>query len=210
MLLNCGVGEDSCESLDCEEIQPVSPKGNQSWIFIERTDAEAETPILWPPDVKNWLLGKDPDAGKDWRQKEMETTEDEMIGWHHRLDGREFEKAPGVVMDREAWHAAVHGVTESWTWLSDWMELKEVKDLYSKNCKMLMKEIKVDSNRLKCVLRLEELILSKWLDYTIYKAIYKFSAMPIKLPMAFLTELEEKALQIVYEKAKDPKEPKQL
>ena len=90
------------------------------------------------------------------------------------------------------------------------MELKEVKDLYSKNCKMLMKEIKDDTNRWKCILRLEELILSKWLDYTIYKAIYKFSAMPIKLPMAFLTELEEKALQIVYEKAKDPKEPKQL
>ena len=82
--------------LDCKEIQPVNPKGNQSWIFIGRTDAEAETPILWPPDAKNWLTGKDPDAGKDWRQEEKGTTEDEMVGWHHRLDGHEFEQAPGV------------------------------------------------------------------------------------------------------------------
>ena len=69
--------------LDCKEVQPVSPKGNQSWIFIGRTNAEAEAPILWPPDVKNWLLGKDPDAGKDWRRKEKGTTEDEMVEWHH-------------------------------------------------------------------------------------------------------------------------------
>ena len=77
--------------LDCKEIQPVQPKGNQSWIFIGRTDVEAETPILWPPDVKNWLTGKDPDAGKDWRQEQKGKTEDEMAGWHHRLDGHEFE-----------------------------------------------------------------------------------------------------------------------
>ena len=76
--------------LDCKEIQPVNPKGNQSWIFIGRTDTEAETPILWPPDVKNWLIGKDPDAGKDWRQEEKGTTEDEIVGWHHQLNGREF------------------------------------------------------------------------------------------------------------------------
>ena len=72
-------------SLECKEIQPVHPKGNQCWIFIGRTDAEAETPILWPPDVKKWLTGKDPDAGKDWRQEEKGTTEDEMVGWHHWL-----------------------------------------------------------------------------------------------------------------------------
>ena len=102
--------------LDCKEIQPVNPKGNQPWIFIGRTDAEAETPILWPPVVKNWLVGKDPDAGKDWRQvKGM--TEDEMVGWHHQLNGHEFEQAPG---DREAWHAAVHGVANSQTRLSNW------------------------------------------------------------------------------------------
>ena len=75
--------------LDCMEIQPVNPKGNQFWIFIGRTDADAETPILWPPDVKSWLIWKDPDAGKDWRQEEKGTTEDEMVGWHHRLDGHE-------------------------------------------------------------------------------------------------------------------------
>ena len=78
-------------SLDCKEIQPVHPKGNQSWIFIGRTDAEPEAPILWPPDVKNWVIGKHPDAGKDWRQEEKGTTEDEMVGWHHHLNGHESE-----------------------------------------------------------------------------------------------------------------------
>ena len=77
--------------LDCKEIQPVHPKGNQCWIFIGRTDAEAETPILWPPDAKNWLIGKDPDAGNDWKQEEKGTTEDEMVEWHHQLNGHEFE-----------------------------------------------------------------------------------------------------------------------
>ena len=81
---------------DCKEIQPVNPKGNQSWIFIGRTDAEAETPILWPPDVKNWLIGKDPDTGKDRRREEKGTTEDEMVGRHHQLNGHEFEQAPGI------------------------------------------------------------------------------------------------------------------
>ena len=84
--------EKTLESpLDSKEIQPVHPKGNQSWIFTERTDAEAETPIPWPPDVKNLLIGKDPDAGKDLRQEEKGMTEDEMVGWHHWLDGHEFE-----------------------------------------------------------------------------------------------------------------------
>ena len=77
--------------LDCKEIQPVNPKGNQSWIFIGRTDAEAETPTLGPPDVKNWLIWKEPDSGKDWRREEKGMTEDEMIGWHHWLSGHEFE-----------------------------------------------------------------------------------------------------------------------
>ena len=89
--------EKSLESpLDCKEIKSVNPKGNQSWLFIERADAEAETPILWPPDVKNWLIGKDPNAGKDWRGEEKGLTEDEMVGWHHWLDGHKFEQAPGV------------------------------------------------------------------------------------------------------------------
>ena len=82
--------------LACKEIQPVHPKGNQSWIFIGRTDAEAETPILWPPDAKNWLNGKDPDAGKDWRLEEKGTARDEMVGGHHWLHRHKFEQAPGV------------------------------------------------------------------------------------------------------------------
>ena len=83
-------------SLDCKEIKPANPKGNPSWIFTGRTEAEAEAPILWPPDAKNWLIGRDPDAGKDWRQEEKGMTEDEMVGWHHRLNGHKFEQAPGV------------------------------------------------------------------------------------------------------------------
>ena len=83
--------EKTLESpLDCKKIQPVHPKGDQSWVFIGRTDAEAEVPIFWPPDVKSWLIWKDPDVGKDWRQEEKGTTENEMVGWHHRLKGHEF------------------------------------------------------------------------------------------------------------------------
>ena len=89
--------EKTLESpLDCKEIKPGNSKGNQPWLFIGRTDAEVETPILWPPDAKGWLFGKDPDAGKDWRWKEKGTTEDEMVGWHHWLNGHEFEQAIGV------------------------------------------------------------------------------------------------------------------
>ena len=94
MLLNCAVGEDSWESLHCKEIQPVHPK-DQSRVFIGRTDVEADTPILWPPDAKNWLIWKEPDIGKDWRQEKV-TTEDEMFGWHHWLDGHESGWTPGV------------------------------------------------------------------------------------------------------------------
>ena len=89
--------EKTLESpLESKEIKRVNPKGNQSWMFIGRTDAEAEVPILWPPDAKNWLIAKDPDAGKDWRQEEKEMAEDETIGWHYRLNGHEFEQASGV------------------------------------------------------------------------------------------------------------------
>ena len=116
--------EKTLESpLDCKEIQPVSPKGNQSCIFIGRTDSEAEAPILCPTDRKNWLIGKDPDAGKDWRQEEKGMTEDEMIGWHHWLNGHEFEQAPGDgerLWNLACWDAAGHGVTKSWTQTSDW------------------------------------------------------------------------------------------
>ena len=89
--------EKTLESpLDCKEIQPVYPKGNQSWVFIGRTDVEAETPTLWPPDTKSCLIWKDPDAGKDWGQEEKGTTEDKMVGWHHQFDGHEFEQVLGV------------------------------------------------------------------------------------------------------------------
>ena len=115
--------EKTLESpLDCKEIQPVHSK-NQSWVFFGRNDAKAETPIFWPPHVKNWLSGKDFDAGRDWGQEEKGTTKDEMAGWHNRLDGHEFEWTRGLVMDREAWRAAIHGVTKSQIRLSDWTEL---------------------------------------------------------------------------------------
>ena len=89
--------EKTLESpLDCKEIQLVNPEGNQSWVFIGRTDVEIDTPILWPPDEKSWLIWKDPDARKDWGQEEKGTTEDEMVGWHHQLNGHEFVLTPGV------------------------------------------------------------------------------------------------------------------
>ena len=106
--------------LDCKEIQPIHPKGNQSWIFIERTDTEADAPKLWLSDVKSQLTGKGPVAGKDWRQEEKGMTEDEMFRRHHLLKRHEFEQAPEMVKDREARCAAVHGVVKSWTRLSDW------------------------------------------------------------------------------------------
>ena len=118
--------EKTLESpLDCKEIQPVHPKGNQSWVFIGRTDVEAEAPIFWPPDVKNWFTGKDPDAGKDWRREEKGMTEDEMVGWHHWLNGHEFEQTSGD-SEGQGSPAAVHGVVKSRARLSNWTELSSL------------------------------------------------------------------------------------
>ena len=111
--------EKTLESpLDCKEIQPVHSE-DQPWDLYGRNDAKAEAPILWPPQVKSWLIGKDSDAGRDWGLEEKETTEDEMAGWHHWLDEHEFEQALGVGVG----HVAVHGVTNCRTPLSDWTEL---------------------------------------------------------------------------------------
>ena len=113
--------EKTLESpLDCKEIQPVHPKGNQSWIFIERMDAEAGTPILWPPDVRNWLTGKDPDAGKDWRWEEKGMTEDEIVGWHHWINGHEFQQPLGAGIEQGSLANCSLWVANSWTWLSYW------------------------------------------------------------------------------------------
>ena len=118
MFSNCGVEKTLESPLDNKEMKPVNPKGNQPWIFIGRTDAEAEAPILWPPDAKNRLTGKDPDAGKDWRQEEKGTTEDEMVGWHHWLNGHEFEQAPadgegqGSLACYSPWSHKESGTTE--------------------------------------------------------------------------------------------------
>ena len=101
--------------LDCTEIQPGHPQGDQSWVFIERTDVDAETPILWPPEGKSWLIGKDPDAGKDSRREEKGTTENEMVGWHHWLDGHEFDQTSGNSEGQGSLCAAVHGVAKSRT-----------------------------------------------------------------------------------------------
>ena len=106
--------------LGCKEIQSVHPKGDKSWVFIGRTDVEPETLILWPPDVKSWLIGKDPDAGKDWGQEEKGPTEDEMVDDITDSMDMGLGKLQELVIDREAWDAAVHGVSKSQTWLSDW------------------------------------------------------------------------------------------
>ena len=135
--------ETLASPLDSKEIQSVNPKGNQSWIFMGRTDVEAETPILWPPDAKNWLTGKDPDAGKDWRQEEKGTIEySRMVRWHHRLDGHEFEQALVVadgqgslaccspwgrkesdMTERLNWTELNHHLSPQWVFICCWLKV---------------------------------------------------------------------------------------
>ena len=127
--------EKTLESpLDCKEIKPVNPKGNQPWILIAETDAEAEVPIHWPPDAKSWFIGKDPDAGKDWGQEVKGMTEDEMVGWHHQLNGHEFEQTPGYSEGQRrlqwVWDDLVTkqqqqqdvSLGSAWVWLGLWSE----------------------------------------------------------------------------------------
>ena len=129
--------------LNCKEIKPLNPKGDQSWVFIGGTDAEAETPILWPPHAKSWLIGNDPDAGRDWGQEEKGTTEDEMVGWHHQLNGHESEWSPGVGDGQgglaccDSWSCIELDMTE---WLN-WTELNAfciTETLYTLNSSTAM------------------------------------------------------------------------
>ena len=122
-------------AFDSKDIKPVNPKGNESWIFIGRTDAKAETPILWPPDVKNWLIGKDPDTGKDWRLEKKGMTEDEMVGWHHQLNGHEFEQAlgvgnrPGSLACCSPWGHKELDMTEQLNWTETLNDCKRFKNI---------------------------------------------------------------------------------
>ena len=135
--------EETLESpLDCKEIKSVNPKENQSWIFIGRTDAEAETPIVWPPEAKSRLTRKDPDAGKDGRQEEKGTTEDEMVGWHHWLNGHKFEQTP-----KRWWRTGKPGVLQSMGWqsqtrLSDWVTSISITQLFVQRDYRFLRNVK--------------------------------------------------------------------
>ena len=143
--------------LDCTEIQPVHPKGNQSWIFIGRTDAEAEIPIFWPPNAKIWLTWKDPDAGNDWRLEEKGTTEDEMVGWHHRLTGHEFEYSPGIGDGKGTLACSPWGLKESDTIERlNWTEDSRIKLVKKRRSVIWHKYVK------EFIMTIKELSLCSW------------------------------------------------
>ena len=148
--------EKTLESpLDSNKIKPVNPKRNQPYISIGRTDAEVEAPILWPPDAKSQLIGKDPDAGKDWRQKKW-TTEDKMVRWHHCLSmDMSLSKVQAIVKDREAWCAAFHGVAKSWMWLSDWTTIRIEAHKHSVRGTSIYSIINKVGNTLQCFKRVQ-------------------------------------------------------
>ena len=163
--------EKTLESpLDCKEIQPVHPKGDQPWVSIERTDAKAETPILWPPHAKSWLIGKDPDAGRDWGQEEKGMTEDEMAGWHHWLDGHEFEWSPGVGDGQgglaccDSWGHKESDTTERLNW-TEWIHIYMWAYIYSFHIffhSSLLQDVKYSSLYSR----------SFWFTYFMYGSIY--------------------------------------
>ena len=128
--LNCGVRKTFQNPLYCKEIKSVSPKRNQPWIFIGRTDAEAEAPVLLPPDTKSQFIRKYPDFGKDWKREKKGMTEDEIVGWQHQLKGMSLRKLREMVRDRETWRAAIHGVTKSQSQPSDWTTTTDKHQLY--------------------------------------------------------------------------------
>ena len=164
MLSNCCVERTLESPLDSKEIKPVNPKGNEPWIFIGRTDVEAEAAVLWSPDAKNGLIRKDPDAGKDWRQEEKGMTEDEMVGITNSMDVS-LSKLQELVMDREAWRAAVHGVTKSRTQLGYWTELIIQKDTYTPRFPAALFRIAKTWKQPKC-LSTEDWIKNMWYVYT--------------------------------------------